>query len=57
MLEALPPAGAGQLLDALLGVEPPASVRRLIVERAEGNPFFVEELIATLIDTGCAAAQ
>ena len=24
----------------------------LIVERAEGNPFFVEELIATLIDTG-----
>jgi tetratricopeptide (TPR) repeat protein len=52
VLEALPPAGAGRLLDALLGVEPPASVRRLIVERAEGNPFFVEELIATLIDTG-----
>ena len=24
----------------------------LIVERAEGNPFFVEELVATLIDTG-----
>jgi len=52
VLEALPPAGAGQLLDALLGAEPPASVRRLIVERAEGNPFFVEELIATLIDRG-----
>ena len=44
--------GTGQLLDELLGVEPPASVRRLIVERAEGNPFFVEELVATLIDTG-----
>ena len=46
----MPPAGAEELLDALLGVEPPDSVRRLIVERAEGNPFFVEELIATLID-------
>ena len=52
VLEALPPAGAGQLLEELLGVEPPARVRELIVERAEGNPFFVEELIATLIDRG-----
>ncbi|MGZ4398626.1 MAG: ATP-binding protein [Gaiellaceae bacterium] len=52
VLEALAPARADQLLGALLGVEPPASVRRLIVERAEGNPFFIEELIATLIDTG-----
>ena len=49
-LEALLPAGTGQLLDTLLGVEPPAAVRRLILERAEGNPFFVEELVATLID-------
>ncbi len=52
VLEALPPARAERLLDALLGAEPPAAVRRLIVERAEGNPFFIEELIATLIDTG-----
>ena len=50
VLESLPPAGAGQLLDSLLGAEPPASVRQAIVDRAEGNPFFVEELIATLID-------
>jgi class 3 adenylate cyclase len=52
VLEALPPTGAGQMLDALLGVEAPASVRRLIIERAEGNPFFVEELISMLIDRG-----
>ena len=52
VLDALPPAGAAQLLDELLGVEPPEPVRRVIVERAEGNPFFVEELIATLIDRG-----
>jgi class 3 adenylate cyclase len=49
-LEALPPAGAGRLLDELLGVELPASLREVVVERAEGNPFFVEELVATLID-------
>jgi class 3 adenylate cyclase len=49
-LEALPPAGAGRLLDELLGVELPASLREVVVARAEGNPFFVEELVATLID-------
>jgi len=49
-LEALSPAGAGQLLDELLGVELPASLREVVVGRAEGNPFFVEELVATLID-------
>ncbi|CAN5717207.1 AAA family ATPase [soil metagenome] len=51
-LEALRPADTRQLLDALLGLECPASLRDLVVERAEGNPFFVEELIATLVDTG-----
>jgi class 3 adenylate cyclase len=49
-LEALPPADAEQLLDALLGAEAPAWLREFVVERAEGNPFFVEELIATLVD-------
>ncbi len=51
-LEALPPTDAGQLLDELLGIELPGSLRDVVVERAEGNPFFVEELLATLIDTG-----
>src|SRR4029079_17468106 len=27
-------------------------IRSLVVERAEGNPFFVEELIATFVDRG-----
>ena len=52
VLEALPAAEAGQLLDELLGVELPASLRDVVVERAEGNPFFVEELLSTLIDRG-----
>ena len=57
LLESLPPAGAGQLLDELLGIELPARVRDVVVERAEGNPFFVEELLATLIDRGILARR
>jgi predicted ATPase len=30
----------------------PDQLLSLVIERAEGNPFFVEELIATLIDQG-----
>ncbi|HST16343.1 MAG TPA: adenylate/guanylate cyclase domain-containing protein [Gaiellaceae bacterium] len=51
-LEALAPDGAGRLLDELLGVDVPQSLRDVVVGRAEGNPFFVEELVATLIDLG-----
>jgi class 3 adenylate cyclase len=49
-VEALPPDDTGELLAGLLGTEPPAWLHDLVVERAEGNPFFVEELIATLVD-------
>jgi class 3 adenylate cyclase/plasmid stabilization system protein ParE len=51
-LEALPSADTGRLLDELLGREIPAEIRELVVERAEGNPFFIEELIATFLDRG-----
>jgi len=51
-LEALPPDEVAHLLDELLGAELPPALRSIVVERAEGNPFFVEELIATLIDRG-----
>ncbi len=57
VLDALAPASAERLLQALLGIESPEPVRRLIVNRAEGNPFFVEELIATLIDRGVLDAR
>jgi class 3 adenylate cyclase len=45
-------AGAELMLDKLLPAAVPARLRDVIVERAEGNPFFVEELLATLIDRG-----
>ena len=51
-LEALPSSDADQLIRALLGPDCPRPICELVAERAEGNPFFVEELIATLIDRG-----
>jgi class 3 adenylate cyclase len=54
-LEALPPAQAEQLAGALLGSNCPAAIRALVTGRAEGNPFFAEELIATLAGQGVLA--
>jgi class 3 adenylate cyclase len=54
-LEALPVAEAEQLALALLGSDCPAPIREVVAERAEGNPFFAEELIATLADRGVLA--
>ena len=56
-LEALPVAEAEQLALALLGSGCPAPIRELVAERAEGNPFFAEELIATLADRGVLARR
>jgi class 3 adenylate cyclase/tetratricopeptide (TPR) repeat protein len=56
-LEALREGTAGELLDGLVGAELPQRLRSAIVERAEGNPFFVEELLATLIDRGVLQRQ
>jgi class 3 adenylate cyclase len=51
-LEALPSTDADRLVSELLGADAPDPIRDLVVERAEGNPFFVEELVGTLIDRG-----
>jgi len=40
------------LLDELLSGGLPHELRSLVLERAEGNPFFVEELLGMLIDRG-----
>src|SRR5947208_12233620 len=42
-----------QLVDGLLSIaELPSSVRIDILAKAEGNPFFLEEIIRRLIDEG-----
>ena len=51
-LEALDALDALDLAECLLGANCPAPIRTLIVERSEGNPFYLEELIATLADRG-----
>ena len=40
------------MLDELLSGGLPSELRELVVARAEGNPFFVEELLGMLIDQG-----
>ncbi|HEX2180880.1 MAG TPA: adenylate/guanylate cyclase domain-containing protein [Rubrobacteraceae bacterium] len=53
LLEPLDAAHAQELLGNLLYIEDlPESVRGLILTKAEGNPFFVEEVIRALIDSG-----
>jgi tetratricopeptide (TPR) repeat protein len=51
-LDPLPPETAYRLVEELLGASLPADVRQLVVERSEGNPFFVEEVLGSLIDAG-----
>lgn len=42
-----------QLVESLLEVEDlPEYARKLILEKSEGNPFFVEEIIRSLVDEG-----
>src|SRR3954470_6784587 len=57
-LDSLPTASAAELLAALLGDETSLdSLQRLLIERTEGNPFFLEESVRTLLETGVLAGQ
>src|SRR5579859_861759 len=57
-LAPLSEADSSQLIDNLLDIENmPARLRELMVEKADGNPFFLEEVIRTLIDTGAVARE
>ena len=56
-LEALSSSDAARMLDDLIPAELPADVREVVIQRAEGNPFFVEELVRTLIDIGVLERQ
>lgn len=62
VLQPLEPEGSQRLLGELLQRLPdtPASLRELISSGANGNPFYMEELVKMLIDDGvivCGAAQ
>jgi class 3 adenylate cyclase len=51
-LEALSSDAAVGMLGQLLAGELPDHLSQMVVQQAEGNPFFVEELIGSLIDHG-----
>jgi class 3 adenylate cyclase/tetratricopeptide (TPR) repeat protein len=57
-IDPLPPETAGELLRALVGED--AGLRQLkqvLIERTEGNPFFLEESVRTLVETGALAGE
>ena len=57
-LDPLPPESAGELLLALLGEDGELDpLKRLLVERTEGVPFFLEECVRTLVETGALAGE
>jgi class 3 adenylate cyclase/tetratricopeptide (TPR) repeat protein len=57
-LDPLPPESAEALLDALLGSDTALRpLKHLLIERTEGNPFFLEESVRTLIETKVLAGE
>ena len=57
VLDALSTDDAVRMLDELLGGALPPGLGEVVVQRAEGNPFFVEEVLGTLIDLGLLTAR
>jgi class 3 adenylate cyclase/tetratricopeptide (TPR) repeat protein len=52
-LDPLPPAGADEFLQALLGDDPSLGpLKPQLTTRTGGNPFFLEESVHTLVETG-----
>jgi tetratricopeptide (TPR) repeat protein len=57
-LDPLPAASAEAFLQALLGDAPSlAPLRQLLIARTEGNPFFLEESVRTLVETGVLVGE
>jgi class 3 adenylate cyclase len=51
-LDVLPAATADELLDALVGREAGlGALKNRLIERTEGNPFFLEEAVRALVET------
>ena len=51
-IDSLPPETAETLLDSLIGSDPGLRpLKRLLIEQTQGNPFFLEESVRTLLET------
>jgi class 3 adenylate cyclase/tetratricopeptide (TPR) repeat protein len=52
-LDPLGGQSADEMIDALLGGDPSLqSLKKLIIEKTQGNPFFMEEMVRALIERG-----
>jgi class 3 adenylate cyclase/tetratricopeptide (TPR) repeat protein len=52
-LDPLPAASAAEVLQVLLGDDPSLTpLKQLLIARTEGNPFFLEESVCTLVEKG-----
>lgn len=57
-LRPLSPAESSELVDHLLpNADLPDRLRASILEKTGGNPFFIEEVVRTLIDSGAVVAE
>jgi class 3 adenylate cyclase len=57
-LDSLPPASADAFLQTLLGDDPSlAPLKQLLIARAEGNPFFLEESVRILVETAVLVGE
>ena len=57
-LDPLSPVSADELLQALLGDAPSlVPLKRLLITRTAGNPFFLEESVRTLMETGVLVGE
>ncbi len=57
-LDALGGRSIDELLEALVGPDPTLrQVKALLIERTAGNPFFVEESVRTLVETGALSGS
>ena len=57
-IDPLPPESADELLEALLGTDAVlVPLKRLLVERTEANPLFLEESVRALVETGALAGE
>ena len=57
-LDPLPPESAAEILNSVLGNDHGLqSLKQLLIERTEGNPFFLEESVRTLVETKVLAGE
>src|SRR2546421_10623744 len=57
-LDPLPPASADAFLQALLGDDPGLeALKPLLIARTAGNPFFLEERVRTLVESGVRVGE